>query len=149
MSHVRPTSIFSLIALCCILFSSQFSVMAQESTDSENNEDILVRYTRVDPDLFTSKSKSDTLNWNSFGPGVSAGDFDNDGDMDVYVSARFSYLEWEDSQNSHISLNATFKWNINFLYYFNYSVAYSYSYLTTNRICNFVDTFTILNKYKI
>ncbi len=82
--------------------------MAQESTDSENNEDILVRYTRVVPDLFTSKSKSDTLNWNSFGPGVSAGDFDNDGDMDVYISARFSYLEWQDNQNSHISLNATF-----------------------------------------
>ena len=109
MVRVNSTILFSILALCCIIFSSQVSVIAQESTDTDDNEEYLVKFTRVEPEL-VPKEKGDpaeSLNWNSYGPGTSVADFDNDGDMDLYISARFSHLEWQDTQNS-LSVMTTF-----------------------------------------
>ncbi len=83
--------------------------MAQEGTNSENSGDeVLVKFTLVEDDLVGKEHKSESLSWDNYGPGISAGDFDNDGDMDVYVSARFSHLEWEDSQNHGMFIQTTF-----------------------------------------
>ena len=100
MARVSFTFVFSIITLFCMICSSQLSVMAQESSNSTIDEDSLVRFTLSEEFLEGTYSKTESLNWDYYGPGISAGDFDNDGDMDVYVSARFSHLEWEDSHNS-------------------------------------------------
>ena len=90
MIRVSSTTLFSLVALFCILFSSQVSVIAQESSNSETDDDFLVKFTRVEPELVPiMKGDSGLLNWNSYGPGMSVADFDNDGDMDLYISAKF------------------------------------------------------------
>ena len=114
MVRVSSTSVFSILALLCILFSSQFSVMAQEAENSENNEDILVKFTRIEPELVEKNKEDAPLDWNSHGPGISAGDFDNDGDLDLYISARFSHLDWEDNQNPEILVKATFGYQMLF-----------------------------------
>ena len=51
MVRVNSTILFSILALCCIIFSSQVSVIAQESTDTDDNEEYLVKFTRVQPEL--------------------------------------------------------------------------------------------------
>ena len=109
MVRVSSTTLFSIIALLCIILSSQVSVIAQESTNTETDDEYLVKFTRVEPELVPKEKgdSSESLNWNSYGPGMSVADFDNDGDMDLYISARFSHLNWEDAQNS-ISVMATF-----------------------------------------
>ena len=108
MARVSSTILFSMIALLCILFSSQVSVIAQESSVTETEDEFLVKFTRVEPELVPiMKGDSGLLNWNSYGPGMSVADYDNDGDMDLYISAKFSHLNWEDTQNS-LSVMATF-----------------------------------------
>ncbi len=50
-----------------------------------------------------------TTTWTSYGPGVSVDDCDNDGDMDVLVTARFDHLSYEhgefQSGNTQFMLN--------------------------------------------
>ena len=58
MVRVNSTILFSILALCCIIFSSQVSVIAQESTDTDDNEEYLVKFTRVEPEL-VPKEKGD------------------------------------------------------------------------------------------
>ncbi len=108
MVRVSTTTVFSILAMFCIVLSSQFSVMAQEVENSDVDEDYVVIFTRVEPELVEFHKDEESLDWNSYGPGISAGDFDNDGDLDLYVSAKFSHLDWEDNQNPDIFFKATF-----------------------------------------
>ena len=85
--------------------------MAQEADDLDNDLETPVIenwFTWVEPVLIEVNRFEESLDWNSYGPGISAGDFDNDGDLDLYVSAKFSYLDSEDSQSSTKSIKSSF-----------------------------------------
>ena len=78
--------------LLFMLLSTPFSTLAQEN----NNEQYqIVTFTEIDKYQGIDWKDDVQVNWTSYGPGVSWADADNDGDLDLFISASFDHLGYE------------------------------------------------------
>ena len=89
-----------ILTVLMFLSIASTSLMSAENAEQTANSDMLVRYTRH---ILDSGDESLTdLDWTSYGPGISTVDFDSDGDLDLYVSAVFSHLDYQPAQGNAI-----------------------------------------------
>ncbi len=98
MNQSGRRSLPTLVLL--VLLASAFSPALGGAVQSSGSDPLGVEFTDVSNITGLSNISSGPLsNWASYGPGTSWGDYDGDGDLDLYVTARFDQLgmETEDS----------------------------------------------------
>jgi|TARA_B110000116_G_C16777917_1_gene556739 hypothetical protein len=79
-----------------VLFASAFSPALGGAVQSSGSDPLGVEFTDVSNITGLYNLSSGPLsNWASYGPGTSWGDYDGDGDLDLYVTARFDQFGME------------------------------------------------------
>lgn len=83
-----------------VLFASAFSPALGGAVQSSGSDPLGVEFTDVSNITGLYNLSSGPLsNWASYGPGTSWGDYDGDGDLDLYVTARFDQLGMETEES--------------------------------------------------
>ena len=98
MNQSGHRSLPTLVLL--VLLASAFSPALGGAVQSSGADPLGVEFTDVSNITGLSNISSGPLsNWASYGPGTSWGDYDGDGDLDLYVTARFDQLGMETEES--------------------------------------------------
>ena len=88
------------ILVLLVLLASAFSPALGGAVQSSGSDPLGVEFTDVSNITGLSNISSGPLsNWASYGPGTSWGDYDGDGDLDLYITARFDQLGMETEES--------------------------------------------------
>lgn len=98
MNQSGSRSLPTLVLL--VLLASAFSPALGGAVQSSGSDPLGVEFTDVSNITGLSNISSGPLsNWASYGPGTSWGDYDGDGDLDLYITARFDQLGMETEES--------------------------------------------------
>jgi enediyne biosynthesis protein E4 len=98
MNQSGSRSLPTLVLL--VLLASAFSPALGGAVQSSGTDPLGVEFTDVSNVTGLSNISSGPLsNWASYGPGTSWGDYDGDGDLDLYITARFDQLGMETEES--------------------------------------------------
>jgi len=93
---MRIAPVDGRVAAILLAFLFALSVFSVPSSASQDSETSAVQFTDVSANVGLAVIDPGAVtDWAAYGPGVSWGDYDGDGDLDLFVTARFDQLGFE------------------------------------------------------